>query len=132
MDKPIRKEEKHMGYPGEHPVAPILRRRVYQFLVHSYLYYELNESIIDDHQYDMICKELSELVEEFPEMEVPHIDLARGVGTSGSGFYIQNYPPNIITTAFRQLWYNRKENNPNFNENFEQFIGRWGRKLDRR
>jgi hypothetical protein len=132
MEKPERKEEKHMGYPGEHPVAPVLRMKVLRFLVHSYLYYQLDESIISDHDYDYLCHSLSQLMEEFPDIEVPHIELARGVGKSGSGFYITDYPPNIVTTAFRQLWYHRKEKNPDFHENFEQFIGRWGRRLEGR
>jgi hypothetical protein len=120
------KEEKHMGYPGEHPAMPKLRRLVRQFLVHSYLYYELNENVVDDHGYDSICTQLYELMQEFPDMEVPHIELARELDKSGSGYYIEEYPPNIRTTALRLLWHDKKETVKGFNESFPQFLSRWG------
>lgn len=108
--------------------------RMQQFLVHSYLYYFLNENIIDDHKYDKICVRLVELLHKHPEeaKKLPYYDVVGGGGeNSGSGFYIleQDYPPQIVTKAFRMLWYHRKENDSNFNENFEHFIGRWGRSL---
>jgi hypothetical protein len=108
-----------------------LQRRVRQFLVHSYIYYELDTNIIPDHMYDWLCKRLAELAEQYPDADVDYFDLAKGVGASGSGFYIKEYPPAIVTTSFRCLWMDRKQKNPNFNEDFQQFIGRWGRKLER-
>lgn len=41
-----------------------IRQRRSQMLVHSYLYYHLNESIIDDSTFDMWAKELAQLQKE--------------------------------------------------------------------
>ena len=44
-----------------------IQQRRYQMLVHSYLYYQLNNNIIDDHTFDRWAKELVELQELCPE-----------------------------------------------------------------
>lgn len=44
-----------------------IQQRRLQILVHSYLYYQLNESIISDHTFDRWCKELVYLTEQYPE-----------------------------------------------------------------
>ncbi|MEL0342575.1 MAG: hypothetical protein VXC58_09140 [Deltaproteobacteria bacterium] len=44
----------------------LLQQRLRQFLVHSYLYYKLDESIISDTEYDRICMELRELLKKHP------------------------------------------------------------------
>lgn len=103
--------------------------RMQQFLVHSYLYYELDENIIDDHKYDRICVRLVELLNKYPEeySKLPYHDIVGDGGEgSGSGSYIKDYPPQIVTTAFRRLWWHKKDTIEGFNENFEQFIKRWG------
>jgi hypothetical protein len=108
--------------------------RIQQFLVHGYLYYALDESIIDDHKYDRICVRLVELLEKYPEeaKKLPYYNIVGGGGeSSGSAFFIrlEDYPPQIVTTAFRQLWYHKKDTLSNFNDDFEHFIGRYGRSL---
>lgn len=106
-------------------------RRMQQFMVHSYIYYVLDDNIISDYQYDYLCRRLVELLDMHPEAkELPYYDICRQVGADASGSFIKEYPPQIITTAFRVLWLDKKEN-PHFQENFEQFIGRWGRTLER-
>ena len=47
------------AFPGANS---LLQQRLRQFLVHSYLYYKLDESIISDTEYDRICMELRELL----------------------------------------------------------------------
>ena len=107
-----------------------LQRKILQFLLHSYLYYVLDESILSDQEYDFLCKSLSEMIKRHPNANVPYIDIAKEVESSGSGFYIQEYPSAIVTSAFRTLWTHKKNQNPEFNEDFEHFIGRWGRNLE--
>jgi hypothetical protein len=108
--------------------------RMQQFLIHGYLYYALNENIIDDHKYDRICVRLVELMNKYPEeaKKMPYYELTGGGGEgSGSAFFIglDEYPPQIVTKAFRMLWYHKRETSLTYDENFEQFIGRYGRSL---
>lgn len=97
-----------------------------QFLVHSYLYYVLNESLISDHQYDWVCKRLYEMTNEYPMVskELPYHDICSGLDASGSGYYIQEYPEKIRATALRLLWLKKKEEG--LLEDFPRFISRWG------
>lgn len=37
-------------------------------LVHSYIYYELDQSVISDYEYDMKSKQLAELQEKYPDI----------------------------------------------------------------
>lgn len=105
-------------------------RKMNQFLVHSYLYYKLDESIIPDHLYDFNCKKLVEYMEAYPDIAqgLPYYKLCQGIEDNGSGYYINDYPPQIVTTALRMLWMVRKQN-PEFIEPFDIFISRWGRSL---
>lgn len=43
-----------------------IRQRRYQILVHSYIYYQLNDSIVSDSDFDKWSKELVELTNRFP------------------------------------------------------------------
>lgn len=108
---------------AEFPIKETLAQRQRQFLVHSYMYYVLDDSIISDTKYDRICKDMVRLMEAYPleAKESPYYDICIECGTAGSGFYIEKYPPQIITTALRLL-YNKKDRL----ESFPQFVGRWG------
>lgn len=44
-----------------------VNQRQRQILVHSFLYYQLNENIISDHTFDRWSKELAEWMRENPE-----------------------------------------------------------------
>jgi len=93
---------------------PTLEERIHQrrrqILVHSYLYYELNETIIDDFKFDSFCNELVELQEKYPEVckRVPfHEDF---IGFDGSsGFDLPYNQPTIVNAAIRLLNYRKKE-----------------------
>jgi len=45
-------------YKGKMKIDMLIR----QFLVHSFLYYQLDESIISDENYDRICVQLKEVI----------------------------------------------------------------------
>ena len=82
-----------------------LRQRARQFLVHSFLYYRLGESVVSDTFYDRITEELRSLRIKHPKAKMPHADLIDAqLGAEASGFAIKAYPPEIITSAFKLLY----------------------------
>ena len=92
-----------MAKPSD-PLA-LLRRRARQFLVHSFLYYRLGESVLGDEAFDRIAEELRRLHSRHPEVELPFADvLAPALGPEGSGFAIRSYPPEIVSAAFKLLY----------------------------
>lgn len=49
-------------------ISEKITRRRKQILVHSFIYYRLNSSVISDHKFDKWCNELVELQNENPEL----------------------------------------------------------------
>lgn len=72
------------------------------FLVNSYLYYQMNTNLIEDYKYDEICKELSELLQNGYK---PIYTAVNGLDSSGSGFYIRDYPDFIFDLSRQLLKY---------------------------
>ena len=101
----------------------LLRQKLNQFLVHSYIYYQLDDSLIRDTQYDEICRELRELLQTHQEKKIPYRFVAEpAIGEEASGFTIRNYPPRIISTSLHLLYQLRyREQMP-----FTQFLERYG------
>jgi hypothetical protein len=67
------------------------------YLVHSYIYYKLNENIIDDHLYDELAATIGFYWDELDHRHKPVID--RGMlENGGSGFYIE-YPTPVEGSA---------------------------------
>lgn len=67
-------------------IASRIRQRRYQMLVHSYLYYQLGTSIIEDLTFDRWARELVRLQTDFPEIASNvefHKDFIGFDGTSG-------------------------------------------------
>jgi hypothetical protein len=97
-----------------------------QFLVHSFIYYVCNDSIISDDRYDAVCRDLLKGL-KMPEAEgTSYYDLCRNVlDESMSGYKIKKYPPEIITTALRLLYHHKQPQD----RDFEGFIAQWGYSL---
>jgi aspartate ammonia-lyase len=52
------------------------------YLMHSYIYYEINDSIITDYEYDEICKELKDKWDDVKHYHKHLVDVtALGAGT---------------------------------------------------
>lgn len=82
-----------------------LNQRARQFLLHSFLYYRLGESVVSDPFYDRITEELRELRKKHPKASIPHGKLIDAqLGAEASGFAIKEYPPEIISSAFKLLY----------------------------
>lgn len=98
-------------------------------IVHPYLYYELDSSIIPDTQFDAMCREMRRLHKEYPEeaKQAPYYDLCREFETCGSGFFLRDrgYPPELVDMAFHVLYTVERERGSNLS--FSEFVGRFGR-----
>ncbi len=49
-------------------IKSLIRRRRFQLLVHSYIYYRLNQCVIPNWKFDMWAKELIVLQEKYPHL----------------------------------------------------------------
>lgn len=70
-------------------------------LVHSYIYYEMNENLISDSQWSQWAMELVELQSKYPNIAEKVIyaeDFADWDGSSGAFLRYSN-KPNIVSTA---------------------------------
>lgn len=87
-------------------MPPLLQQKIRQFLLHSFLYYQMDESIISDKHYDALCLELMELLQQHPQSEKdPLRELVESsLDHESSGFSIRNYPPTIISAAIHCLY----------------------------
>ena len=82
----------------------LIQQRVFQFLVHSFLYYQQGESIISDEAYDQICQELKSVLEDPAWSTIPYGSLVEPLGEEASGFFIKKYPPPIMSAALHLLY----------------------------
>lgn len=80
-----------------------MKRLENSFLIHSYLYYVLDEPIITDGQYDSVCKDLAALL---PFVR-PRFPITEQLGSFGSGFYIKTYRPEVISKALLLLYWSK-------------------------
>lgn len=101
----------------------LIERRQRQLLVHSFLYYKCDESIISDHTYDAWYKELVDLQRIHPDIasQTKYYALTRDFDDSGSAFFIKQYPDELVGIAMRLSWVSKGKPEP-----FDQFIARYG------
>ena len=104
--------------PYVQTITEKIQQRRYQMLVHSYIYYRLNDSVVSDHDFDRWAKELVELQELYPEesKQAPYYEDFIDFDGS-SGYDLPYHYPNIREIAHRllrnevliQRWYNRRK-----------------------
>lgn len=77
------------------------------YLVHSFLYYECNTSIISDQEYDLICSELLKKLNQADHKHKYLID--KEALKAGTAFHLKfnDYPLQVQNIAFK-LKYNPK------------------------
>lgn len=87
-------------------VLELINRRERQILVHSYLYYKLDMSIIDDHTFDRWSRELADLLVQYPEEAAASV-YAKGFKDfdGSSGFDLPFSNPEVMTVGDRLLRY---------------------------
>ena len=102
----------------------LIQQKIRQYLVHSFLYYQLDESVISDKNYDQICTDVSKLISDSSDKNfIPFYDLVKSTLTENvSGFSISKYPPEIVSAAFHLLYQSSYiDSMP-----FEAFLARFG------
>lgn len=71
------------------------------YLVHSYLYYELDTAVISDGLYEDLCKWLRR---EWPRVAHRHKDLVDfGSLSAGTGYYLKDYPGMVKGAATQMV-----------------------------
>ena len=82
-------------------INELINRRTKQLIVHSYLYYRLNESVILDHTFDSWCKELVSLGRKYPDIaaQTKYWEIGSQFDDAGTGFFINQYPTELILDA---------------------------------
>lgn len=91
-------------------IAKLITKRRRQILVHSVVYYAMNDNLIPDAQWAEWAQELAQLQEQYPEIAktCPHADSFSGFDCS-TGFNLPLNDPWAVNKA-RQLlrWKYRK------------------------
>lgn len=107
-----------------------LARLSLQFLVHSFLYYRLGKSVIDDPTFDSLTERLIALRKAHPKASLPHGKLLEPVlGPEASGYRIRDYPPRVISAAFKLLY--AAESQAAQGGDFAEFVERHGYSVSR-
>ena len=87
----------------------LIKRRRNQILVHSVIYYRLNDNIIDDFTFDKWSKELAELQRSYPEESAaaPYYEAFADFDGS-TGALLPIHDPHIVARAQSVLAYHKK------------------------
>lgn len=101
-----------------------IRQRRWQMLVHSCLYYEMDESIVDDHTWQRWADELARLQDENPkECEIHFYDKEFKGWTGSSGYDLPLRDSRVWTRAQYILRIHQKNNCVQADENSVEYTG---------
>lgn len=74
-----------------------LDKLVSVYMVASFCYHKLNETIISDDDYDQVCRRLLHNYDNITHQHKKYLD--KGALRAGSGFHITNYPIIVRTVG---------------------------------
>ena len=102
----------------------LIQQKIRQYLVHSFLYYQLDESIISDRHYDNICADVAKFIaDNSAKNSLPFHDIVKySLTENASGFSISKYPPEIVSAALHLLYQTTYIDSMSF----EIFLARFG------
>ncbi len=104
-------------------MSELIQQKIRQYLLHSFLYYQLDESIIADRNYDEICAEVLQLMEPRAGSSLlPYQELVKkNLSEDASGFSVRKYPAEIISSALHLLYQHNTVNNISFDTTVTRF-----------
>lgn len=76
-----------------------IKQRRRQMLVHSYIYYELNQNIVSDHKWAQWAKELAQLQKDYPKESAEVEEYEQFKDWDGSSGAFLKFGENIKTVA---------------------------------
>jgi NAD-dependent DNA ligase len=93
-------KESYYKFPNPtNPTAELIKRRRIQVLVHSCIYYALDDNIVPDHVFDAWAKELEQLMKDHPDAYSDRFDYAFKNWDSSSGYNLPHRDPWILNKA---------------------------------
>lgn len=91
-------------------VAERIRQRRAQMLIHSCIYYEMDDNIISDHKWQEWADELTDLQNYWPELcEQNFFDEHFKDWTGATGNHLPHRHPWVYNKAMQILQWNRRE-----------------------
>lgn len=86
-------------------ITSLIRRRMLQCWLHSFLYYELNTNIISDEKWSMWAKELAELIKKYPKefQTIKHWEIFKDFDGSTGFDLAKKATPRLISKAYMLL-----------------------------
>jgi hypothetical protein len=93
------KQERYKFPNPTDPTAELIKRRRLQVLVHSCIYYALDDNIVPDHVFDGWAKELEKLMKENPGLYSDRFDYAFEEWDSSSGYNLPHRDPWVLSKA---------------------------------
>jgi hypothetical protein len=91
-------------------VGALIKRRRLNVMIHSCIYYVLDQNIIDDNLWDDWAKELQELMKKHPNAYLDRFDYAFENWDASSGFDLPIRDPWVLSKANYLLNINEKRN----------------------
>lgn len=86
----------------DNDITSLIRRRMLQIAVTSYIYYELNENIISDETWSKWAMELVELIKKYPKefKTIKHHEWFEDFDGSTGFQFVKLATPRLITKAY--------------------------------
>jgi len=92
------------------PVKEIIRQRRAQMLIHSCIYYELDDNIVSDHRWQRWADELEQLQREYPDCcAIEFFDAEFANWTGATGNHLPHRHPWVFEKSRKILDYHRQE-----------------------
>ena len=91
------------------------QRLIDQYLIHSFLYYRLNETLITDTEYDQIIIALNDAAPAIWEQPLEFANIVQK-GLELGAYSIKNYPISIVSVAIHLIYHQQYDEIIGFDE----------------
>jgi len=95
-------------------IKSLIKRRRLQMLVHSCIYYELDDNIISDDLWQEWADELADLINKYPDLnrKIDQFDQYFAEWTGASGSFLPHLDPWVLNKATRLIAIHNALNSP--------------------